>query len=66
MDTDDILYEFSCLLSESGENPEYDRAIVEATCVVLNLPISEGKQTAIEALISLKSPKLAPHTILKD
>lgn len=32
------------LISEDGENPEYDRAIVEMTSELLGLPITDNRE----------------------
>lgn len=45
------------LLSEHGENPEYDRAIVELTCRLLGHPDDEWKddvRTTLRALNPIK------------
>lgn len=53
----------SDLVSEEGENPEYDRALVEMTCRLLDLDTDEHRHT-VAALIGVKAwsaqPKAGP------
>lgn len=43
------------LVSEDGENPEYDRALVEMTSELLGLPLGEqSTRTVVEFAIGVK------------
>lgn len=43
------------LVSEDGENPEYDRALVEVTCEALGVPITDNRE-AVAQLIGVVQP----------
>lgn len=38
------------LISEDGDNPEYDRAITEMTCELLGLPITDNRDMVAELI----------------
>ena len=50
---ENVLREAASLLSEDGENPEYDRAITELTCAVLGVS-TENKAAVLSFLRALK------------
>lgn len=45
------------LLSEDGENPEYDRAITELTCDALGFPMEMKEQIAYKLRERLETEK---------
>lgn len=47
---EEILDAASGLVSEDGENPEYDRALVELTATLLGLPIDDNRALVARAI----------------
>lgn len=46
----DLAHHAARLLSEDGENPEYDRAIAELMCEAYGLPLTDNKDDVLAQL----------------
>jgi len=52
----DIINKARDLRSVEGENPEYDRALVELTASILGLPIDEFRDSLSELILTAPKP----------
>ena len=54
-DSHNIIMAAAGLLSEEGENSEYDRALVEVTCTLMGLSVEENRKRVEQILRRAKS-----------